>query len=28
MAGWRRDNDAIPKDITLLVTIVCVPFFW
>jgi hypothetical protein len=27
MAGWRRDNDAIPKDITLLVTIVCVPFF-
>jgi len=27
IAGWRRDNDVIPKNITLLVTNVCLPFF-
>lgn len=24
MAGWRRENDAIPKNITLSVTNVCI----
>lgn len=25
MAGWRRENDAIPRNTTLSVTNVCIP---